>query len=262
MIGFLNERSLEEHCDWEAALILFLQLSYDLKPAQVRLFRDSSFFFQGEFKARFNALGFPKDLRGVVRDLVFSNRYFGCWRPVRVSDADHEFSCVNPLLNLRDDSICEAAERQGKKEGAPVLLVSAADSLFGDQDRVQVRREGWDNPAELQNFSSLTTAKTWIAQGREMYDPESALSSPRDFQTILEKSPERFRRTGKVERRSSRRIFEETATGHLLYVDDAHLGYEAHLEVFSADGIHLGVASVDTGALDATRIVAGRRLRL
>jgi hypothetical protein len=36
----------------------------------------------------------------------------------------------------------------------------------------------------------------------------------------------------------------------------------AHLEVFSAAGVHLGVADIDTGDLDAEGRVEGRVLRL
>lgn len=74
--------------------------------------------------------------------------------------------------------------------------------------------------------------------------------------------PDRFRATGRMERRFSRRIFQEIATGRLYHVDEGHPGHSAHLEVFSATLEHLGAADINTGLLDATERVEGRRLRM
>jgi hypothetical protein len=100
----------------------------------------------------------------------------------------------------------------------------------------------------------------WIAQQKGHFDPDANLV-PRDFQTVLEKAPARFRRTGKVERRFSRRVFEETATGRLFYVDEGHPGHSAHLEVFDANRQHVGTADIKTGTVDTTKKVNGRELR-
>ena len=261
MIGFLNERSLEEHVDWEAALRLFLNAAQELSTIQTRLFRDSGFFFGGDFKRRFNSLGFPEDVRALIRQLVFSERYYNCWRPQRVSNDSDLYSCANPPLQTHDESICEAAEQKLRNTEWAISLVSAVDSAFGNQDQIQISKDASCQVAELRNATSITMVKQWIAEQRGYYDPSSS-SAPRDFQTILEKSPERFSPTGKVERRCSRKIFEETETGRLYYVDDAHPGHSAHLEVFSPNHEHLGTADINTGEINVYKRVNGRRLKL
>jgi hypothetical protein len=261
MIGFLNERSLEEHSDWQRALGVFLLVVQELRLSQAELFRDSRFFLSGDFKRRFHSIGFPKDQRAVVQGLVFTDQYCRCWTSERVSSAENAYSCLNPPIELKDDSVCEAAENKVAHGAAPVVLVSAIDSRFGNQDPVGVTKADWDGAVELRNATSLAAIKEYIAQQRGYYDPASRVS-PRDFQTVLAKMPERFRRIGKVERRFSRQVFEETASGQLYYVDDVHPGQSAHLEVFSAAGEHLGVADINAGALDVSGKVEGRRLRL
>jgi hypothetical protein len=76
------------------------------------------------------------------------------------------------------------------------------------------------------------------------------------------KAPDRFRVTGKLERRFRRKVFEEIATHRLHYVDEGHPGISAHLEVFSATGEHLGTADIATGELNIANRVNGRTLKL
>lgn len=261
MIAFLNERSLEAHSDWQSALKLFLVVAQELAGSQLTVFRDSAYFRTGDFAGKFNSLTFPKDQRALVQNLVFSNRYSICWRSQRISSAENQYSCVDPVLTLNDESGCEAAENARVSEALSVVLISAADSVFGGKPRIGITTVGWDGPVELHNAFETTFVQQFIAQQRGHYDRASR-SSPRDFQTILEKDRARFRRIGQVERRFSRRIFEEADTRRLYYVDDAHVGHSAHMEVFSHDKAHLGVADIDTGTLDESRRVEGRWLRM
>lgn len=262
MIAFLNERSLEEHSDWMAGLQLFLLIAQEFSACKEAIFRDASYFLSGQFKGRFNSLAIPKDQRALVQALVFSDRYCPCWRPQRVSNAEVEYSCVDPVLALIDESICEAAERARATQPLSVIAVSTPDSVFGGGQRITVSSVSWNGEAvELRNAAALRVIKELIAQRRGHYERTSH-SAPKDFQTVLEKDPSRFRRTGQVERRSSRRIFQEIQTHHFYYVDDGHWGHAAHLEVFSDDGVHLGVADIDEGVLDDAGRVEGRRLRL
>jgi hypothetical protein len=262
MIGYLNERSLEDHVDWAAALRLFLAAAQELSVIQMRLFRDSDFFFGEDFKRRFNSISFSVEVRPFIRQLVFSERYYNCWRPQRISTAGDYYSCSNPRLRTCDESICEAAEQKLRHNESDIGLLSAADSEFGSRDQVLLSKDVTTQEAELRNSASITMVKRWIAEQRGYYDPSSS-SAPRDFQTILEKAPERFRPTGKVERRFSRKIFQEIATGNLYYVDEGHPGHSAHLEVFSPNGKqHLGIADIDTGEINEFERVKGRQLKL
>jgi hypothetical protein len=261
MIGFLNEHSLEEHSDLQRALGVFLLVVQELRSSKEVVFRDSRFFRGGDFKRRFNSIGFPKDQRAVVQRLVFTEEYCRCWTPMRLSNAEVTYSYLNPPTELRDASVCEAAENKRAHDETRIVLISALDSRIGSQDPVEVTRAEWSDAVKLHNATSLASIKEYIGQQRGYYDPASSVA-PKDFQTVLGKNPSRFRRTGKVERRGSRQIYEEIDSGQLYYVDDAHHGPSAHLEVFSATGEHLGVADVVLGTMDASGRVDGRRLRL
>lgn len=260
MYAFLNERSLEEHTDWGVSLRAFLLAAQELRKAGAMLFRDSEAFQKYEFITHFNALGLPSDVRPLIRAMVFGERYYECWRPNRQSERNEVFSCDQPACHLQDESLAEAAERKLRDSRSEIAVVSAAGSAFGSERALAIRRTCSSGSAELPNVIGPRVGE-WIASQRGFYDRASR-SAPRDFQTVLQREPERFKASGKVERRSGRRIFEECGTGHLFYVDDGHYGAAAHLEVFSAHGDHLGTADIDAGRVDETARVKGRYLRL
>jgi len=261
MIAFLNERSLEPHSDWSVGLKLFLLVAQEFAAAGEPVFRDARYFLSIEFKRRFNHLAFPSEQRALVQSLVFSDRYCPCWTPLRESDSDTEYSCEDPMTALIDESLSEAAERARTNEPLSVAAISAFNSTFGNRLRLNVSSTAWNGVhVELLNATAVAAAREFIAQRRGHYDRMSRVA-PRDFQTILEKDTQRFLRTGRTERRG-RRIFQENQTRRFYYVDDAHNGHVAHLEVFSEDGEHMGIADVDTGVLDDSGRVEGRILRL
>jgi hypothetical protein len=261
MIGYLNECSLEAHGDWEVSLRFFLEAALELSGAGASLFRDSSFFLNAEFKRRFNSLSLPGDQRGLIRALVFGERYYHCWRPERISTDSDIYTCHGPEGQHLDNSMCEAAERKIQDDTSMVSLLSAADSEFRDQELVSISKDSTGQRIELRGVSSLPTLKKWITEQRGYYDPNSE-TAPRDFQTVLEKSPDRFLATGMFERKFSRRVFEEIETGRLFHVDEGHPGHSAHLEVYSSRKEHLGTADINTGTLNVSKKRAGRTLKL
>ncbi len=260
MLGFLNEHSLEIYGDWSRSLTFFLIAANKLSPHTTLLLKDSAYFSQGQFKQRFNAISLPKDQRALISEVVFGNRYYSCWRPTRVSLDTEQYSCALPPLQTQDTSICEAAERRLTAQGEKVFLLSAPNSAFAQQNTVNVLKTSSQQAAPLPNAAALEVIVRWLASERGNYDRSSA-STPRDFQTVLQKNQARFRPTNMIERRFSRRVFEEIATGRLFYVDDAHPGASAHLEVFSSNREHLGTADIDTGNVNEAGRVAGRTLR-
>src|SRR5713101_1401402 len=261
MMAFLNERSLEEYGDWVTSLGLFLAAAQELLPVGSSLFKDSRFFSDPSFIQSFNGLSFPKDLRALMRDLVFGSRYYKCWTPERLSTETENYACADPNLDLLDESLSEAAERKLAQAAEAVSLLSAPESAFHNKTLITVSKLSSGQAVELRNASSIETITQWIICERWYYNPNSQ-SAPRDFQTVLIKELGRFRATGKVERRFSRRVFEEIATNRLYYVDGGHPGHSAHLEVFSANGEHLGIADINGGELDVTARVEGRLLKL
>src|SRR6266849_4978656 len=114
MFGFLNERSLEAFTNWEAAMQFFLQAALEITAAKIDcgLRRDGEFFRRAGFAQRFNHLRLAGDLKPLIRQLAFSNRYWSCWRPERVSVAADVYECAAPAMDLCDESVSEAAERK------------------------------------------------------------------------------------------------------------------------------------------------------
>ena len=260
MIGFLNERSLGEYGDWCKSLRIFLEIAQELLNVGALLLKDSRFFVRPEVIQRFNSISFPKDERALIRSLVFGNRYYRCWTEGRLSVTTENYICLNPALNLLDESLSEAAERKIVFTTEDVGVLSADDSSF-HTEKLIISKSSSGESVELSNATSVDHVMKWIVSQRGYYNLDSR-SAPRDFQTVLMKDSSRFRATGKVERRFCRQVFEEMATGRFYYVDDAHPGNSAHLEVFSAQGDHLGTADINRGDLNTEGRVVGRILRL
>lgn len=261
MIAFLNELSLEDHTDWAAAFQLFWRVSSDPNGATMR-FRDGHYFRSVEFAQRINPVlgAIPSDLRAVIRNMIFSDQNWRCWRPSRRSCSDDRFYCQPPGSDYSDRSICEGAENILQQNSISVAVVSACDSSFGTSDKINTTKQPAGESAELLNISTIESWQQWIATQRGHFDP-TADEVPRDFQTVLLKDSARFRTTGKVERRFRRMVYEEVATGRLLYVDEGHSGHSAHIEVFDAQCRHLGEADINSGQLNPSRKVDGRKLR-
>jgi hypothetical protein len=260
MIAFLNEHSLEEYGDWSNALSFFLGAARELSTVSAVLFKDSAYFSEGCFKRKFHAISFPKDQRALILELVFGSRYYKCWRPARLSNCTDEYTCTNPRLDLHDVTICEAAEHKLADASASVSLLSASGSAFSNIDPITVLKTSSQRVTELKNATSINAITRWIVAQKGYYDPAST-SAPRDAQTILGRDSVRFRATGKFDRKFSRSVFEEVASGRLYHVDEGHPGYSAHLEVYSASREHLGTADIRAGELNTAERVNGRVLR-
>ncbi|RRK00193.1 hypothetical protein Ga0100230_019720 [Opitutaceae bacterium TAV3] len=171
-----------------------------------------------------------------------------------------QYTCHNPQLTLQDESLAEAAE-VGLQRAPDTGIVSASSSIHFSEGSIVITKTATRQVSKLKNVISLENIQRWVSQQRGYYDPRSK-SAPKDFQTVLVKNPTRFRKTGNFYRGSDRRIYQEIETGHLFYVDDAHPGRSAHLEVFDSDGNHLGIADIHAGVIDSAQKVPGRTIKL
>jgi len=266
MKAFVNELSLESHNDWSVVLQFFYRATMALRRSGVLILRDGDYYVGEEFKRRFNSTSLPKDVKAEVRKLLFSKQYTTCWRSDRISDPEVDYlllDCDVQEAAMRDDSVCEAAERVHQDKEVPLTLVSDENSRFGKDPLVKVERQGWEVSTCVENLFSHEALREWICRHGDSYDPTSH-AAPNDCQTIIAKAVERFRRTGRMSLVAGkyRRIYEEQETLNHYYVDEGHPGYSAHLEVFDSQGRHLGEACIDTGRLKAGTKVKGRTLRL
>ena len=283
MIAFLNELSVERYGDLRRGLILFWKAALELKEAEAVLYKDSHFFQQVAFKQKFGVLKLPPaapadakegekdelekklppDLRAKLREVAFGNVHWQCWRPERRSVDQDQYTCQNPQITFRDNSLCEAAALILQQAGSEVGVVNAEDSAFAKIPRLDISKVASQQAVELLNIGSIKLVRQWIARQPGVYDPASSVA-PKDFQTILEKDTDRFERTHRFWNVAGkdRRIYKEKATGQQFYVDEGHPGPSAHLEVFDADGRHVGEADIYTGAVDTSKCVAGRGIEV
>lgn len=260
MVFFINERSLEPYVDSVDALKLCLKAMTELRHARVdgcALHRDSAHFLDPAFRQRFNNLALPRDVKASLRELVFSERHYPCWRPHRLSDPTDTFACEAPAMICADETLAEAGRRAGIAE-TPVLLLTSEGSAFDGRATLDLAR----NAVTVQVALATTEEqiRAYLAAQPGQYDP-TAGRVPQDSETVLAKNPARFTYIGKVEFRRKRRVYEETGTGRLFHVDNGHPGQSAHLEVYTGTRVHVGTADIHEGTVDTSTCRAGRRLR-
>lgn len=65
-----------------------------------------------------------------------------------------------------------------------------------------------------------------------------------------------------IERHSDTKVFVEIESGGQYCVGGAHYGHAAHLEVYSSEGEHLGIADIDSGTPDPSGRRPNRRLKV
>jgi len=263
MIAFINEQSLREHNNWGEALRMFLKATKQLTDAGVNVFKDGNFFMSPNFKIRFNNIpnGLPPDEKALLRSLLFREHTWKCWRGSRTSSPHQDYCCQDPNSAFRDASICEATELKHQHADLASGLISAADSQFANKQQLATKKTSETNWVELRNNSSAEEVRLWLAQQKGYFDPNLNLA-PRDYQTILEKEPGRFTRTGRIQFVSgkARRIYKENATSRQFYVDEWHPGGSVHMEVFDSVGNHLGEADIATGVVDLSKRDSSKRI--
>lgn len=158
--------------------------------------------------------------------------------------------------NVTGTSVAELAER--RLRAGTGLLVNFSPSIF-DGRTIRVEKEA-NGTIELELVGSEARLNEWCdANPRESYatfDPASG-RPPRDRETIL-RDTGRFARTSLLNQ--GRVVYLDRRTSCYYCVDNMHVG-GAHLEVFDADGRHIGEASLG-GALDQSKADTGKRLAM
>jgi hypothetical protein len=79
---------------------------------------------------------------------------------------------------------------------------------------------------------------------------------PKDQQTIL-RDTQRFKKTQNIY--DGRSIYREILHDRYWYVDNLHFGQASHIEVFNAQGNHIGESDLE-GNIDETKKDSNKRL--
>jgi hypothetical protein len=211
----------------------------------------------GAFLARMSRL--PNGLKQLFIATFFAAEPQRSWRP-GVHPPESRCKLETEDDAVLDCAICELHER--RKMLDRMALQGSLESTYRGRTTIGVARADAlpdvlvvDCATDLASF--LRIADLWECRPPQ-YDL-AATRSPRDWETALNLDPDRFERLSRFERRGRRRVFREMQTGRLFYVDNLHIGPAAHLEVFDANGIHLGTADLQ-GALRPDTAIEGRTI--
>lgn len=257
---FLDERCLAASgCDLAALLGSWREIvdfARENAPG-VTVLLDQHATRQPQFLQRFNQL--PLGRRVLFTPITFGNETVVNWRDLSVANG-----CICQVATesapLQDCAFCEVYEHRQLSTTNAILGDHA--SSYGHLTEVAVSKIVPPGPpAQVVCGQSLTDFRR-IGIGWNCiaihYDPASD-RTPRDYETVLTRFPNRFTRLKRIERNGRRHVYREHATGRLFYVDNLHDGGGAHLEVFDADECHLGIADLE-GNLKPDTQKPGRRI--
>jgi hypothetical protein len=123
--------------------------------------------------------------------------------------------------------------------------------IIKNNDETQpIKLDGIDSHSALQNWLEVK-----LSLSRIEYDFLSKYP-PKDQQTVL-RDTQRFQKTQNLY--DGRSIYREILHDRYWYVDNLHFGKASHLEVFNAQGNHIGESDLD-GNIDETKKDANKRL--
>ncbi|MBD2148607.1 hypothetical protein H6F44_00460 [Pseudanabaena sp. FACHB-1277] len=106
-----------------------------------------------------------------------------------------------------------------------------------------IKLDGIDSYLALQNWLEVK-----LSLSRIEYDLLSKYP-PKDQQTIL-RDTQRFQKTQNIY--DGRTIYREILNDRYWYVDNLHFGQASHIEVFNAQGNHIGESDLE-GNIDETK---------
>jgi len=264
---FINEVSLQEQyfSDVEFTEVvrsftaIFFLINERIKKP--RMYKSALFFnyraIRGEhFQASFKKIR-NRQLKDAFRNIVFNKLNPRDWQLERKHRSDDIFEVGSEVVT--DTSIAELAERKLQDAELCGLLVNFIRSSFADRAFVDVVKNE-QAPIAVDCVDNQTAMREWLGFHLSL-PPVYALNSkspPRDEQTVL-RDTTRFRITSRIVQ--GNKVYREQRTGYYWYVEHLHCGRGAHLEVFDAQGKHVGEASLE-GEIDFSEMDSSKRLNL
>lgn len=247
---YLNDCSAQNQFhDWDEmkALREFVELA-DLASADTSVFVDVQQIFKVMLSPEHRI---PTLLK---RDRDLSTRFY-----VLVNNA------LNPTCNTDSSYEVNKVSYFGRIIGcayetaAQPLLINLPNSSFGAGNTVDVTKEG-QHAKTIDQVDSLAGWTEYIKSHLVVVPyTADAKRPPLDEQTILVNT-DLFEPTGK--REQGRIRYRRKENGEIWYVDNAHYGRSAHLEVFDADGVHIGKCQIHDIKTFINRPTRGRTIEI
>jgi hypothetical protein len=259
---FLNERSLHTQfydvADVAESLIRvnhLLSLISELLPEKRVFFDPQIYFTQATNNRNFTScLHHIPDKSARLQFKLLLNQQLAAinWRNEQMHA---ECSYIWAGQDVMDSSVAELAERSLQNEFGFLLNFSPSD--FSSGHCIEVQKD-FSEEVTLHSVNSEADLDQWCRLfpelGLTQYDPTCG-RTPLDEETVL-RDRGRFQRTNL--RNQERLVYLDRRTGHYFCVDNLHR-HGAHLEVFNANGDHIGEADLN-GAVDLSKADRAKNL--
>jgi hypothetical protein len=271
---FINEISLEgqyiNELEFVSAIKDFIEifklLNKNTNNKQVykedsKLFVNYNAIRESNFSASLNIIK-DKSLKQAFVEIVFNKQNPKEWRKEQLHSSDDLFDYLNneTSKNVTDTSLAEVSERSLRNGDSIYLVINFKSSTFNllhpdikecctipiikNNDETQpIKLDGIDSHSALQNWLEVK-----LSLSRIEYDFLSRYP-PKDQQTIL-RDTQRFQKTQNLY--DGRSVYREVQSDRYWYVDNFHYGQASHIEVFNAQGDHIGESDLD-GNIDETK---------
>lgn len=271
---FINEVSLEGQYTSELEFVsaikdfidIFKLINQKLNNKQIykehsKLFVNYDAVRESNFSASLNIIK-DKSLKQAFVEIVFNKQNPKEWRKEQIHSSDDLFDYLNNEIakNVNDTSLAEVSERSLRNKGSIFLVVNFKNSTFNllhpdikecciipiikNKDETQpIKLDGIDSHSALQNWLEIKLSLSRIEYSFLSRYP------PKDRQTIL-RDTQRFQKTQNFY--DGRSVYREIQNDRYWYVDNFHYGQASHIEVFNAQGNHIGESNLD-GNVDETK---------
>lgn len=271
---FINEVSLEgqytSELEFVSAIKDFIEIFKLLnkKTNNKQVYKEDSKLFvnynairESNFSASLNIIK-DKSLKQAFVEIVFNKQNPKEWRKEQLHSSDDLFDYLNNEIskNVNDTSLAEVSERTLRNKDSIYLVINFKSSTFNllhpdirecctitiikNNDETQpIKLDGIDSHLALQNWLEVK-----LSLSRIEYDFLSRYP-PKDQQTIL-RDTQRFQKTQNIY--DGRSIYREIQNDRYWYVDNFHYGQASHIEIFNAQGDHIGESDLD-GNIDETK---------
>lgn len=155
---------------------------------------------------------------------------------------------INTTIDSARIIIAEAAEAKQNEGADKTILINIADTYVNNRESIHIIKDAV-HYNDLPILVSIPTVNNEI----EFSQWFTTLSTP-NF-SLTDKA--RFQAT--AFKWHKQKIYRETTTNYFWYYDFFHDTNKKHFEVFNAQGIHLGEASID-GILDGSKADNQKRI--
>lgn len=200
-----------------------------------------------------------KSLRQALIDTLNNKLNVQDWRAKQVHSSDNIYLYQDEIVT--DTSIAELAERLLCDPNLVGLLINFLQSKFAGNVSIDVLKHDSET-ISVDCVETRIQLETWLEAklklSQSQYDYTSKIP-PTDSQTVLVKTNRFIVSTLPPEH--GRKVYKEIFTGYYWYVDNYHIGYGAEIEVFNAQGDHLGVANLD-GVIDFSKRKKSRTIQI